>query len=436
MNPDLRSLEAAIDRRMLMRMAVVAGLGAALTPRLALAVADPDLMPNLRAMVKRWVGPGKLPGVLVSLGLPGKETQYIARGTEAFTDPDPVTPDSLYRFYSMTKPITGMAAMQLIAEGRMGLDQPLYDVLPKYRTMQVQVVPDGSVTKLRPAKTPITMRHLLTHTAGLGYSIVQQGPIKDLMEEKGLVPALLSRKKIPGLFEGTQAPDLATFADRLAEIPLVYEPGSRWSYSMGLDLMGRVIEVVSGQPFDRYLEETLLGPAGMISTSFQVPEAAAKRLTTDYFAIDGTLIPVDPGADSVFLDKPPFPFGGAGLVGSPRDYDRFLRVLAQGGMIDGKRVLSEAAVRVGMGNLLPVGVDRSGMFGSPSDFGAGGRVGTGDEKGMFGWAGAASTIGMVDAVHGLRMQYFAQFMPYTALDVEDDFRKALKADVMALLEKQ
>ena len=433
---DMREMvERDIDRRMLLRLGAIAGLGAAFMPRLALAAEQPDLMPNLRAMVEAWTGPGKLPGVIVSLGLPGQEPEYIARGTEGFTDPDPVTPDSLYRLYSMTKPITGMAAMQLIAEGRMSLDQPVYDVLPKYRTMQVQAVPDGSVTDLRPAATPITMRHLLTHTAGLGYTIVQQGPIKDMLIEKGLVGGALSRKEIPGLPTGTPPPNLEAFADRLAEVPLVYDPGAKWSYSLALDLMGRVIEVVSGMPFDRYVEQTILAPCGMASTSFQVPEASAKRLTTDYFVVSGVFLPVDPGTDSVFLDKPPVPLGGSGLVGSPRDYDRFLRMLAQGGMLDGKRVLAESAVSMGTGNLLPSGVDRSGMFGTPSDFGAGGRVGSGEEAGLFGWAGAASTIGMVDMKHALRMQYFAQFMPYTALEVESDYRKAVRADITALLKR-
>ncbi|AXB78249.1 serine hydrolase [Novosphingobium sp. P6W] len=423
-----------MDRRALLGMAGAAGLGAALMPKLAWAAAQPELLPKVRAVVERWTGPGRFPGMVASLGLPGREPEFVARGSEGFNDPDTVTPDSLFRIYSMTKPVTAMAAMQLIAQGRLGLDQPVYEILPKFRTMQVQDTYDGSVTALHPAPRPITMRHLMTHTSGLGYTIVQNGAMRRLMTGKGLVPGQISRLTAPGLDWGTPVKGLDHFADRLAEVPLVADPGTRWSYSMGLDLMGRVIEVVTGQPFDVYLHETIFAPAGMTSTWFQVPATEAHRLTTNYVAIGEVLAPIDEGATSIFLDKPAFPFGGAGLVSSPRDYDRFLRLLAQFGMIDGRRVLSESAVRTGTSNLLPPGVSVPATFGGPSGFGAGGRVGKGAEAGIYGWSGAAGTVGMVDMVHGLRSQIFVQFMPPDALDLLPEFQAALKADVLAILE--
>lgn len=430
----IRALEAAVDRRALLGMAGAAGLGAALMPKLAWAAAQPELLPKVRAVVERWTGPGRFPGMVVSLGLPGREPEFVARGSEGFNDPDPVTPDSLFRIYSMTKPVTAMAAMQLIAQDRLGLDQPVHEILPKFRTMQVQDTYDGSVTALHPAPRPITMRHLMTHTSGLGYTIVQSGPIRGLMTGKGLVPGQISRLTAPGLDWGTPVKGLDHFADRLAEVPLVADPGTRWSYSMGLDLMGRVIEVVTGRPFDAYLHETIFAPAGMTSTLFQVPAAEAHRLTTNYVAIGEVLAPIDEGATSIFLDKPAFPFGGAGLVSSPRDYDRFLRLLAQFGMIDGRRVLDESAVRTGTSDLLPPGTDMTAFFGGPAGFGAGGRVGKGAEAGIYGWSGAAGTVGMVDMVHGLRSQIFVQFMPPDALDLLPEFQAALKADVLAILE--
>jgi CubicO group peptidase (beta-lactamase class C family) len=433
---DMESLEAEMDRRALLRMGVCAGLGAALMPRLALAASDPDLMPRVRAVVERWVGPGKFPGIIASLGLPGREPHYVARGSEGFNDGDPVTADSLFRIYSMTKPVTGMAAMQLVEEGRLGLDQPLHDILPKYRHMPVQDTYDGSITDLHPAPGPITIRQLITHTSGIGYTIVQTGPIKTLMEEKGLIAGQISRVEIPGLLSGETVHGLDIFADRLAEVPLVADPGSRWSYSMGLDLMGRVIEVVTGKSFDAYLRETIFEPAGMTSTCFQVPAAEAHRLTTNYAALGKVLVPIDTGADSIYLDPPPFPFGGAGLVSSPRDYDRFLRLLAQSGTMDGRRVLGEHAVRTGTRNLLPPGIAIPAMFGGDAGFGAGGRIGKGAEAGIYGWAGAAGTVGMVDMIHALRSQIFVQFMPPTALSLLPEFQTALKADVMALLEKR
>jgi len=305
-------------------------------------------------------------------------------------------------------------------------------VLPKFRDMAVQVTPDGSVTDLRPAKTPITMRHLITHTSGLGYTIIQRGPIKTLMEEKGLIAGQISRIPVPGLERGKPVQGLANFADGMAQVPLVYEPGTKWSYSTGLDLMGRVIEVASGLPFDQFLRRRIFEPAGMSSTWFQVPRAQAHRLTTNFGAARGVLVPIDKGDDSIYLDKPAFPFGGSGLVSSPRDYDRFLHMLADLGKIGGRRVMSELAVRVGTSNLLPDGVLTPEMMGPVSQFGAGGRVGIGPESGIYGWAGAAGTVGMVDMKRGLRSGIFVQFMPPNANSLLSDFQTALKADVTAV----
>ena len=429
------TLSAAMDRRTLMRMGAAAGLGAAFMPRLAFALQQPDLMANIREVVERWVGPGKFPGMIASLGLRGRETQYVARGSEGFTDQDEITPDSLFRIYSMTKPVTGMATMMLIDDGKLGLDQPLAEIIPAYADMQVQVTPDGSVTDLRPASRPITIRHLITHTSGLGYSIIQQGPIKAMMEDRGLIAGQVTKLNVPSLMRGQPVRSLQKFAEGMAGVPLVYDPGTKWSYGTGLDVMGRVVEVVSGQPFDVWLKENIFGPAGMESTFFQVPRDQASRLTTNYAVVAERLVPIDTGADSIYLDEPAFPFGGAGLVSSARDYDRFLQVLANYGTIDGTRVMGELAVRVGTSNLLPDGLTAS-MMGQPeAHFGAGGRVGMGTEAGVYGWAGAAGTVAMVDMIHGLRSQIMVQFMPPNALPLLPEWQKALRADIMALMER-
>jgi CubicO group peptidase (beta-lactamase class C family) len=221
-------------------------------------------------------------------------------------------------------------------------------------------------------------------------------------------------------------------------MPLVYDPGTTWSYSVGLDLMGRVIEVVSGMPFDTFLKRRIFEPCGMDSTFFQVPKSEAHRLTTNYGAVGGMLVPIDKGGDSIFLDKPPFPFGGAGLVSSPRDYDRFLMMLAGFGAIDGpsglRRVIPEDMVRQGTGNLLPPGVKGPAMMAEPSNFGAGGRVGIGVEDGIYGWAGAAGTVGTVDMKRGIRSGIFVQFMPPNANGLLGEYQHAIRSDVVAMLE--
>lgn len=424
-------------RREALRMAGMAALSTMLPTRLLAAGAPPELAGNLAKFAHKWVGPGKLPGMVIALGLPERNTRYIAQGSQGFIDADAMGPDTLFRIYSMTKPVTGMAAMLLVDEGKIGLDQPIADFLPKFAKMTVQVTPDGSVTDLRPATTQITVRHLVTHTSGLAYGIVQQGPIRQVLFEKGLIPGQVSRLKIPGLDRGKHVKGLAAFADGMATMPLVHEPGTRWSYSPGLDLMGRIIEVVSGQTFDAFLEERFFGPLGMASTGFRVAAKDAGRLATNYGVVAGRLVPIDLPETSVFLDQPDFLYGGAGLVSTPRDYDRFLRMIGGLGSLDGKRVMSEAAVRMGTSNLLPANVPTGGIMGMKLDaFGAGGRVGTGAETGIYGWSGAAGTVGMVDMRSGLTSGIYVQFMPPDALALLPEFQQALRADATALLERR
>jgi CubicO group peptidase (beta-lactamase class C family) len=176
----------------------------------------------------------------------------------------------------------------------------------------------------------------------------------------------------------------------------------------------------------------------MTSTFFQVPASERGRLTTNYFKLGELLAPIDVPENSVFLDKPAFPFGGAGLVSSPRDYDRFLRMLVGLGEFDGKRVMSEAAVRLGTSNLLPDTVRQAPGGGLELDlarygFGAGGRVGKGAEEGIYGWAGAAGTIGFADVRRGIRGGLFTQYMPADIYPLQAEFPAAVTRDVAAQL---
>ena len=422
-------MQPAVSRRGFLGGALVAG-GVGLMPRMAFAAPDPALAyPHVAALATSYVDSGRLPGVVALMGMGDTQTA-IMRGVRTLGDPRPADLDSLYRAYSMTKPITGMIAMMLIDEGKLRLDQPLSDILPKYAKMQVQVTPDGSITDLRPATTPITIRHLLTHTSGLGYSIIQKGPIKGAYEAAGLVPAEVARKPVAGLTVAKKLPSLAAFADALADMPLVYEPGTAWSYSVSLDLLGRVIEVVTGRPFDQVAAERIFGPCGMVSSGFMVAPGNAARLTTNYGVLDHKLVPIDPAATSVYLDPPAYPFGGAGLVTSPRDYDRFLQMLLGYGMLGTTRVISEPAVRLGTSDLLPPALVGVKVFGRASGFGAGGRVGIDRDAGTFGWSGAAGTVGFVSYRAGLRAGLWVQYMPSGALPIAEEFPIAIRADLM------
>jgi len=194
-----------------------------------------------------------------------------------------------------------------------------------------------------------------------------------------------------------------------------------------------VIEVASGRPFDAFLRERFFEPLGMRSTFFRVPRSEQARLTSNYGVVEGLLLPIDPASYSVFFDTPAFPFGGSGLVSTPNDYDRFLRMLLGGGKFAGTRVMSEAAVRIGTSNLLPPGVGTVGTFANGGGFGAGGRVGLGRETGTFGWAGAAGTIAFADLKRGWRGGFYAQFMPADAWPIQRSFPEAAMQDALGQL---
>jgi CubicO group peptidase (beta-lactamase class C family) len=428
--------DETLTRRSLFRGSAYAAAGAALAGlpfgRQLLAMHDvSEAWPNVAALAKRYVEERKVANMFLTFGWGQEDHAHtVGGGTLALNGSTEVDENTLYRIYSMTKPVTGMTAMMLIDEGKLGLDQPVYDILPAYRNMMVQVEYDGAITEdnLEPAKSPMTIRQLMTHTAGLGYGIIQSGPIQKAYTEAGIVPGRVSRMPIPGVAGGESVQSLEAFADELAKLPLVYQPGTKWSYSMGLDLLGRVIEVVEGKPFEQVLQERVFDPCGMTSTSFQVAEADIDRFTTNYGVIGGMPVPIDPAESSIYLDKVPFPTGGAGLVSTPRDYDRFLRMLLGYGMIDGRRVMGELAVRVGTSDLIPRTVDKTGSWMENEGHGAGGR----SVDGTFGWGGAAGTLGAIDYKLGLRTALWTQYMPSDAYPVRDEYMAALMADLSAM----
>ena len=419
LQPDI-SVNSMISRRGL--LGVMGGSGAALLlPTSGWAQQQAAPYPLIRQFVQGFVRRSELPGALVSIGKKFADPDIVAAGTIAFASKHTLDADSLFRIYSMTKPITGIAVMMLVDEGKLRLDQPLSDILPKFAKMNVQLKPDGPLAS-RPAKTPITIRHLLTHTSGLGYSIIQEGPLKTAYLKAGLVPAQFSR--IPNPFEPrfTPAPDLEVFADRLAAMPLVYEPGTRFSYSVGLDVLGRVIEVISGQRFDKFLKTRLFDPLDMLSTSFIVAQKDVPRLTTNYGILNGFALPIDPGPSSIFTDNPGIFAGGAGLVSSARDYDHFLMMLLGEGLYKGERLLSAETAGLAMSNLLPKEANIRGTWIQGYGFGAGGRVSlppSPEGEGVFGWNGAAGTIGWVDRKRQMRVTGMVQQMPMDSYPFQD-----------------
>ena len=407
----------------------LAGAGAvgAFLPGMAWAQAA-EKYPTIKAEFDSYVSSGKLPGVLATIGRASGLPDVIAVGTQGLGEKTPVNIDTLWRVYSMTKPITGMAAMILVGEGKMKLDQPISEFLPEFANMTVLTDPEKSMDAV-PAKNQITVRHLLTHTAGLGYSIITKGPLLQAYLDNGITPGIVSRFPIPGQPTSTPTPDLKTFSERLAKLPLIAEPGTKWSYSISLDLLGRVIEVASGMDFEAFLKTRIFEPLKMNSSYFQVPKSETPRLVSNYAPVNGVLFPIDPAATSIYLDKPAFAFGGAGVVCSARDYDRFLNMLANYGELDGVRIMSPKTAALAMSDLLPPAVSTDGAFLSGAGFGAGGRVGKGANEGVYGWGGAAGTVAFVDPKRKLRAICMAQYMPSSAYSLPENFAKWVLKDL-------
>jgi len=369
----------------------------------------------LQSVLDGYVRSGKIPGVVAAIGYGAAPPTFIAAGHIADDPGAPAAgPDSLWRIYSMTKPVTAMAAMKLIEQGKLRLDEPIGDIIPAFKTMRVVLDPAASLDS-RPASRPITVRELLTHTGGLTYQFFGTGPIFQEYKRLGLLGGRVAPEA-----SAAQPATLAQFADRVATVPLLSEPGTEWHYSIGLDILGRVIEVAAGMPFDRFVQQSILDPLGMSSTFWTVPQSDATRLATAYYWKGEQRLPFEIGATSMWLRPAPVAYGGSGLASSARDYDRFLSMLANGGRIGGMRVLKPETVRLALSNLLPPGVRIVGNI-TPAPvaaqgFGAGGEVFLKDvhggvHAGTYGWFGAAGSFAFIDPAKRLRVTVMVNYFP-------------------------
>ena len=275
-----------LDRRNLMGAIAAAAAGP------AAARMQPGRVPlrhdAVRSLIDRYVADGRVPGAVVALVEPGAaKPVFVSAGVTAFGGSARATPDTLWRIYSMTKPITGMAVMQRVATGELKLDQPIADIMPEFKAMQVLVDPAKSLES-RPAVRPITVRHLLTHTAGFSYTIAGNGPLEKEYRRLGIQPGSVPAFLQPG--DGA-LPDLQVMAASLAGLPLALDPGTAWRYSISLDVAGALLERLTGMSFDKVLEQQLLGPLGMRDTGFWARDPA--RLAANYlWTAPGTTAPL------------------------------------------------------------------------------------------------------------------------------------------------
>jgi CubicO group peptidase (beta-lactamase class C family) len=411
---------------MLDRRALIAAMAGLAIPQRVLAAAD---VPALTAFLEGYVSSGRLPGGVLAIRRGDDPVRFISAGTLAFDTKAQAGPDSLWRIYSMTKPITGMAAMKLIEDGRLRLDQPLADILPGFKDMQV--IADPKTMETRPAKAPILVRHLLTHTSGLGYDFLPS-PAGKLYDKAGIKPGTRAVDPAPG--EAPPARDLETFAARLSKLPLDFDPGAHWQYSVAADLMGLVIQRVSGMGFYDYLRARFFEPLKMRDTDFVVPKAKLERFASTINVEHGKPAGVaDDRKSSPFARDRDLPSGGGGLVSSARDYMRFNMMMLNEGTLDGARIVKAETVRLARSNLMPQGVllGKNGFGAFMSVVLPGGERPGLDPPGAYGWFGIAGSQMWIDPSNRASVVLMVNFLPNGSYPVQAEVHAAAYKDFAA-----
>jgi CubicO group peptidase (beta-lactamase class C family) len=290
-----------------------------------------ERLKRLDAGMKGLVDESKLAGIVTLMARKGKVVHFTAHGKKDLRRPDPIAKDSIFRIYSMTKPVTGVAMLMLFEEGKWRLDDPVSRYIPEFAKLAVYAGenPDGT-PKTEPARRPMTMRELMTHTAGLAYGLVGGHPVDRLFEKQNVLDP---------------AEPLQTMIGKMAALPLVAQPGTRWQYSSAVDVQGYLVEKLSGMSFADFLKARLFDPLGMKDTGFVVPKEKVGRLALIHREGEGgALVPSDREGDPTIMPKAAF--GGHGLFSTATDYARFAQMLLDGGELGGVRVLAPRSVEM------------------------------------------------------------------------------------------
>ncbi|MFE2101735.1 serine hydrolase domain-containing protein [Streptomyces sp. NPDC059468] len=370
---------------------------------------DPKALDRLDRRFAQHVDEGRLPGFLLAVARGGRVAHLTTCGHRNIAAGLPVETDTLWRIYSMTKPVTAVAVLQLVEEGRLSLDDPVDRYLPEFADPQVYESGAGTEVRTRPAAGPILIRHLLTHTAGLTFGFYYRHPVDALYREAGLESSVP-----PGA-------NLAETMNVYARLPLQFEPGTQWNYSVASNVLGRIIEVVSSHPLDEYVAERILHPLGMTDAGFHISPGQAERLAEMYGETeDGGITPI-PGLP--LRGRPRFLSGSGGMVATAQDFHRFMEMLRRGGELDGTRLLSPDAVALMTRNHLPGNTDLR-TFGAPTHqernndgLGFGFNVSVVIDPartvapqglGTYGWTGVATTAFWIDPAHDLTVQFMTQ----------------------------
>jgi CubicO group peptidase (beta-lactamase class C family) len=377
--------------------------------------------PLLRDAVER----GEVAGAVTLVARHGRLAAIDSAGYRNLERRTPIGATTLFRIASMTKPLTSVAAMILVEEGRLGLGDPVARYIPAFAEMSVRLPGDSASTPGRstPARRPITILDLLTHRSGLTYGFLDEGPVGDAYRAAGVSDGLPPRE------EG-----IAATIDRLAALPLVAQPGTRFQYGLSVDVLGRIIEIVSGQSLADFLDERLFRPLGMVETRFYVPESEGERLATPYAWNGRRLRPMQAAerfgrlllAGEGYRGSRAYFSGGSGLVSTAGDYARFLQMILNGGELDGVRVLGPKTVELISTDALGAGAH---PLGPGAGFGLGFQVivelGPSGEPGSVGtlsWSGIYGTMFWADPEEQMIGIVMLQRFPTAGLDVAERFR--------------
>ncbi|MBO74817.1 MAG: serine hydrolase [Flavobacteriales bacterium] len=360
--------------------------------------------------MRRLIDDKKIPGAVTLIARRGKVVHFEAHGLRNVEAGSPMEKDTIFRLYSQSKLITGAAVMMLFEEGHFLLTDPVSKYLPEFADMQVYVGQEDGEIVTEPAN-PITIQHLLTHTSGLTYNFFVRTPVGKMYAENGITGG-----------PTTRFANLKEWSEALSKMPLVAQPGTTWNYSVGMDVLGRLIEVVSGQTFRDFLKSRLFNPLGMVDTDFYVPADKLDRFASNYSPKPGGgLKLVDDPQHSRYRRLPALEMGGSGLVGTVGDYLRFAQMLENRGEYRGKRYLGSRTVEFMMSDhLTPEFSDdpKTSLLGVGVGFGLTGYVvnnpatsGLPVSVGTYGWGGAATTHVWVDLEAELVGLVHTQLMP-------------------------
>lgn len=375
---------------------------------------DPARLEVLHATTRRFVDEGKHAGIITLLARNGKLVDFQAYGYRDVERQLPMERDTICRAYSMSKIITCVGTLILVEDGRLKLDDPVAKYLPEFKELKVWTGGTADAPQLEPLKGPVTIKHLMTHTSGLYYDFSAANP--DL--------AKLWRDA--DLWSG---PNLTNFITKLAQLPLQHQPGEAWTYGLGQDVQGAVIERITGKTFGVFLDERIFRPLGMKDTGFDVPAEKMNRLAKTYTCgPDGSFV-----EDKPIIETWPEPGrgiegGGAGIFSTAGDFARFAQMLCDGGTLDGKRILGRKTIELMTANhtmTLPNNQAATRQKG----FGLGvevttdlGRLSTPSSPGQYGWYGAATTYCQIDPEERIVALVFAQHFPYNEYDFFSAFQ--------------